>query len=228
MKSLILFSLLLTQSLDHVACGTRETTDRDTPVSLSPCNNELWGRTYGAMSRFGDHKTINWNGDPYIRKNLTHRCVTGIKATIREFAPQPDGDIKLWLTLHESNFQYRGPMPPGFTPVVREEFYPPGTDPRKWFIAEVVCAAPVTDANNNGARTACDGYTNNVLRFVPPRVFYNNGEVMNKGDVVFITGERIYDTGLVEVRNSNPKRYEIGHKQMEIHPVTEIRKKTGQ
>ena len=255
MKKIILFTLLaLVTGLKYRSCGTPPRVDRTTPGSDSPCNSELWARTYGAMSRFGRDLVPNPR-DLYDRMNLDHRCVFDVKAQVESVSPQPDGDMKLWLIIDDASFMFPQ-AEPGFVPLRKIEFYPDGefdsNHNKRRVVAEIVCAAPkqkrgsgiilgsdppeawhlpnemspVTDPRNDNGVIACRNYNNTV--YIPqPKRTVNGQTVMEE---VYVTGELITDRGPILNPAWNPKSppsvpHDIpGHGHVEIHPVSLIRK----
>lgn len=210
--------------------------------SVGICDKSLWARTYGAMERFGDPpNTSRLPYDPYKREVLRHRCVMNVLGRVTKVLDMSDGDVKIWLSVYESNFGPQGvQLPPGLSPLVRSELLP---DKSNELIAEVVCAAkpqprgtgkdpktvspqnpegldwkipgimsPVRDSQNEAAVNACRYYTNTITR---PHV----------GELIYVSGELVKDTG--PERNKDPNTmgiqpFVVGHGHYEIHPVTLI------
>ncbi|MBA3241204.1 MAG: hypothetical protein H0T60_08245 [Acidobacteria bacterium] len=241
MKSLLLFTLLSFIASNPYACSTPPRTAHSDAelTSLPPCNTALWPKTYGPMKRFGVPPTpqqLAGGANPYVRSVLEHRCVHNVKGTVKDSGEQPDGDYKLLIAL--DNSQPTAAQPP-MIPLDRAKFYPDGNQ-RKWITAEIVCAAtpamrlkgkdasgrpyvypdimsPVKDHFCTECVEACMNYTNTIPR---PR----------NGEVVYVTGELVKDTGVIQNPEWNDKsppwvrRFILGHGHMEIHPVTAITK----
>lgn len=220
MKSLILFSLLsLLVASKYTACGTETVThDAKTLTSYSPCNPELWDRTYGAMERF------SFKND---RSKLKHRCVVNVKATLtRAPLDMEDGDVKIWFKMDASNYD---PLPAWpaqlsrYTRLYKSEFFP---DNSTEMAAEVVCAAvkkklnapkqfydgwwsPVDNLGCTNCIRACNNYTDTI--YAPWRA-----KKLKRGDVIYITGELVKDEGPCANNDGDC------HGHMEIHPVSLI------
>lgn len=174
------------------------------------------------MSRFGEY---TGGPDLYTRKELHHRCVVDVRGTVVSVDSyekgQMDGDVKIKLRLHESNYFPKGYY--GKTELLNKHN-------NGLLTVEIVCAvkprkrlpgwklpnemSPVTDPNNDGAVIACRGYKNLVT--IPLR-----------NDEILVTGELVTDTGPMRnpewnENNQSVPRYKLGHGGKEIHPVTKI------
>jgi hypothetical protein len=192
MKHLLLFTLLFLYTAGWV--------DSCEPKSESPCDTQLWARTYGAMTRFAD---------PPARLNLHHRCVTVTGTVVGNVSEERDGDWKIKLKLGRENFKPYGPFN-GPGDILNEK------NADGILVVEVVCGNPkkILKAQEEepdpakkpyyqGMIDACKGYTNRVVK---PAT----------GDAISVVGELLTDTG---PSSKNPIQ---DHGWREIHPVTKI------
>jgi hypothetical protein len=217
MKSLILFTLLSF----YVIAGTESC---NPPVSVPPCDTNMWSYTYGPMERFGE-PSPRGEKPPAPRSKLYHRCVT-LRGKVNHIERDSDGDMKVKLSLFPTNFS-------PYTSERKGDF----VDDSNLMVVEVVCAAPkvwrpdkqdwspVTNVKNENAYKACKNYTNPHHL---PELGPGNGKDMQTGDTrvevgdnITVTGELVTDMGPCD---ADPGPAGHCHDWKEIHPVTELRK----